>query len=724
MQILRWILYASRPLTLTELRYAMGFENGYGAGQRWKSQREFEDSDTLPYEDMEKIIRSRTAGLIEVSHPKKTSVIETPSFDRTSPRFGVAQILALDQDLGQHLEKAALDRNTFRQNHISMHQSLDEDVSEDSDSSDSSYEDNYDRTEDDFDVHPTSSKKQYVQFFHHSAKEFFRSTGLQILGNSTQKHDDCKSHVILSRVCVNYLRIEELRNVKFEAQDCHSSIESNHTPMKKLFRRYPLLHYAIHSWIKHAEHDTSSRESSAGLIEDFVGNSQTLNKSVLKHWVSRCKPGQFNMEVEADVLPTLLYISAATNLPRSIDRILKICSNHHNQKVSSALHVAMYLKNTEIANKLLHGGADVNSKGMNGRTPLVIATQENDRPTIKLLIEKGADLEHSDDEGITALLHAVKQENAAIVSDLLYHGASCSYADNAGRTALYYAAAQENDRPTVKLLIEKGADLEHNDNEGTTALLHAVKKGNAAIVSDLLYSGASCSYADNLDRTALYYAAAHGLTKSVVELLRAGANPNTQDINRATPLHAAVASRKKEVVQLLLKSGADISIQDSSFLTPLSRAIKERLEMAQVILQTCIEMIRHNDRRMCISLARALTSTTNSNDTPLHLLVSRAHIFQVDDILKDVTVLSLNAANIIEKFRDHQDSILQILSQARNEGGNTVLDLAMSTDDSQLVQLLQESLVTANGDHRIASWPTGKHHHTVPVSHKRSYTRA
>lgn len=42
-QILRWVLYASRPLTLTELRYAMGFENGHGAGQRWKSQREFED---------------------------------------------------------------------------------------------------------------------------------------------------------------------------------------------------------------------------------------------------------------------------------------------------------------------------------------------------------------------------------------------------------------------------------------------------------------------------------------------------------------------------------------------------------------------------------------------------------------------------------------------------------------------------------------------------------
>lgn len=603
---------------------------------------------------MEKIIRSRTAGLIEVSHPEKTAVVETPSFDGTSPRFGVAQILALDPDLGQDLEKAALDRNTFRQNHIPTHQFLDEDVSEHSDSTDSSYENNYDRTEDDFDVHPPSSKKQYVQFFHHSAREFFRSTGLQILGNSTQKHDGCKSHVILSRVCVNYLRVEELRNVKSEAQDCHSLNTSNHTPMKKLFRRYPLLHYAIHSWIKHAEHDTSSGESSAGLIEDFVSNCQTLDKSILKYWIGQCKPGHFNMEVEADVLPSLLYISAAMNLPRSVDHILEMCRDHH-QKISSALHVAMYLKNTEIVKKLLHGGADVNSKGMNGRTPLVIATQENDRSTIKLLIEKGADLEHSDDEGTTALLHAAKQGNAAVVSDLLYNGASCNYADNAGRTALYYAAA-------------------------------------------------------------------HGLTNSVVKLLRAGASPNTQDINKATPLHAAVASRKKEVVQLLLKSGADISIRNSSFLTPLSKAIKERLEMAQAMLQTCIEMIRHKNRGMSISLVRALTSTTHSNDTPLHLLVSRAHISKADDILKDVTVASLNAASLLEKIGDHQDSILQILSQARNEGGNTVLDLAMSTDDSQLVQLLQESLVTANRDHRIASWPTGKHHRSI--SHKRSYTRS
>lgn len=652
-QIVRWILYASRPLTLTELRYAMGFEKGYGAGQCWKSQREFENSDTLPEEDMEKIIRSRTAGLIEVSHPEKTAVVENPSFDGTSPRFGVAQFSALD--LGQRLEKAASDRNTFRQNHIPTHQSLDDDLSDDSDSSDSSYEDSYESIEGDFDVHSRSTKKQYVQFFHHSAKEFFRSNGLQIFGNSTQKHDDSKSHVRLSRACVNYLKIEELRNVKFEAQDYRSLKASKHTPMKKLFSKYPLLHYAIHSWIKHAESDTSSEESSACLIEDFVGNCQTLNRSVLNHWVGQCEQGQYNMEDEVDILSSLLYIAAATNLPRCIDPILDMCRNRHNQKVSSALHMAMDLKHTEIANKLLNGGADVDSKGMNGRTPLVIATQENDRRTVKLLVDKGADLEHSDDEGKTALLHAVTQGHAAIVTELLFRGASCKYADNIGRTALHYAAA-------------------------------------------------------------------HGHTSSVAELLKAGANPNAQDINNASPLHAAVVSRKKEVVQLLLKSGADISVRDSRFLTPLSKAIQERLEIAQIMLQTCIEMIRDNNRKMCISLARALTSTTHSNDTPLHLLISRAHTYKTTDIVKDVTVVSLNAANLLEKVHDQQDSIMQILSQTRNVRGNTVLDLAVSTNDSQLVKLLRESLVAANGDHRVASWPTGKHHHMI--CQRRSYTRS
>lgn len=327
------------------------------------------------------------------------------------------------------------------------------------------------------------------------------------------------------------------------------------------------------------------------------------------------------MEDEVDVLSSLLYIAAATNLPRCIDPILDMCRNRHNQKVSSALHMAMHLKHTEIANKFLNGGADVDSKGMNGRTPLVIATQENDRRTVKLLIDKGADLEHSDDEGKTALLHAVMQGHTTIVTGLLFRGASCKYADNIGRTALYYAAA-------------------------------------------------------------------HGHKNSVAELLGAGANPNTQDINNATRLDAAVVSRKKEVVQLLLKIGADIAVRDSRFLTPLSKAIQERLEIAQIMLQTCIEMIRDNNLKTCYSLARALTSTTHSNDTPLHLLIFRAHSFKTTDIVKDVTVMSLNAANLLEKVHDRQESIMQILSQTRNERGNTVLDLAMTTNDSQLVKLL------------------------------------
>lgn len=646
-QIVRWVLYASRPLTLTELRYAMGFEKGYDAGRSWKSQGQFEEnSDTLLQEDMEKIIRSRTAGLIEVSHPGKAAVVETPAFAGLSPSSTL--------DLGQRLEKAALGRNTSRYNHIPMRQSSDEDLSDDSDSSDSSYESNDEPIEDDFDIHPRSSKKQYVQFFHHSAKEFFRSKGLQIFGDSTQKHDHSKSHLRLSRACVNYLKIEELRNFSFDSQDYRSLNASSHTPIKKLFRKYPFLHYAIHSWIKHAEYDTTSGESSASLVEDFVGNCQTLNKSVLNHWVGQFEQETFNVEVEADALSSLLYIAAATNLPRCIDPILDMCRDRHNQKVSSALHVAINLKHTEIVNKLLHGGADVNSKGVNSRTPLVIA-------------------------------------------------------------------AQENDWATVKLLVEKGADLEHSDDEGTTALLHAVRQGHVAIVTELLNTGASCKHVDKVSRTALHYAAACGPTSSVVELLRAGANPNTQDINKATPLHAAVASRKK-VVHLLLKSGADIAIRDSSFLTPLSKAIKERLEMAQFMLQDCIEMVRHKNRRMCISLALALTSTTHSNDTPLHLLISRAQTSKTDGIVKDVTVELLVAANLLEKVDNQQDSILQILSQTRNERGNTVLDLAMSTDDSQLVQLLRERLVTANEDHRVASWPTGKDHHTV--SHKRSYTRS
>lgn len=55
----------------------------------------------------------------------------------------------------------------------------------------------------------------------------------------------------------------------------------------------------------------------------------------------------------------------------------------------SCLHIAVWRSNLLVIRLLLKGGADVNSKGDNGYTPLDCALSQNDGDVVSCLIENG-----------------------------------------------------------------------------------------------------------------------------------------------------------------------------------------------------------------------------------------------------------------------------------------------------------------------------------------------
>ena len=56
----------------------------------------------------------------------------------------------------------------------------------------------------------------------------------------------------------------------------------------------------------------------------------------------------------------------------------------------SLLHYAAQGGTTFIMNKLLSLGLEINSKDLNGKTPLIVAIEENNSKAVKFLMSKGA----------------------------------------------------------------------------------------------------------------------------------------------------------------------------------------------------------------------------------------------------------------------------------------------------------------------------------------------
>lgn len=149
--------------------------------------------------------------------------------------------------------------------------------------------------------------------------------------------------------------------------------------------------------------------------------------------------------------------------------------------------------------KLLDNGVDVNQKGSDGRTPLMIASEKCNIEIIKLLLSRGAKVLIYDNIGVTAYSYVgygnpnVDINLKAMVNQLL---------DEARNKELSYIAeaikdddkliksAYIMDIETVRSLIEQGHDINIKGTYGWTALIHAVANCDIEMTKLLLNKGA------------------------------------------------------------------------------------------------------------------------------------------------------------------------------------------------------------------------------------------
>ena len=111
----------------------------------------------------------------------------------------------------------------------------------------------------------------------------------------------------------------------------------------------------------------------------------------------------------------------------------------------SALTLACYYSNNEIANYLIKHVKDINSKSSYG-TPLMAATIKKNSYLTKLLLENNADPNLSDKNNSTALHYSVIFNQEKIIELLMKYNAKSDIKDNRGNTAQDYAKIIGNNK--------------------------------------------------------------------------------------------------------------------------------------------------------------------------------------------------------------------------------------------------------------------------------------
>ncbi|KAF3310264.1 hypothetical protein TWF173_009951 [Orbilia oligospora] len=211
--------------------------------------------------------------------------------------------------------------------------------------------------------------------------------------------------------------------------------------------------------------------------------------------------------------------------------------------------------NKSIASLLIEKGADIEAKGDDGCTLLFFAAMNGRVEIVKLLLHNGANSAAKNSLGHGLLSVAAIWGHGAVVKLLLNRGADIE-ANDGGVTPLLMAILGSS-LVVVNLLLEKGANIEARGKQEMTPLLSAVQGGQLDIVELLLMRGANIEARDNQGRTSLLLAVLNATSRPgpqghwmIKLLLGRGANPEVEEKECNTPRSVALEHRRKGIVEL------------------------------------------------------------------------------------------------------------------------------------------------------------------------------
>ncbi|XP_046550663.1 putative ankyrin repeat protein RF_0381 [Haliotis rubra] len=182
---------------------------------------------------------------------------------------------------------------------------------------------------------------------------------------------------------------------------------------------------------------------------------------------------------------------------------------------------------------LLSGGqADINTRDILRRTPVMFAAMRAYKDMFHLLVREGADLSSVDQDQNTILHTACEGGNLNIVKYILN---------------------------------ENIVDVDSRNFDNMTPIMKSALNGHADVFDGLVEKGADLLLVDHYHSTILHFASLGGSVDIVDRILRVDrVNINSTDNQHRTPVMIAASKGHKDVFDLLVSKGADLTLNDDN----------------------------------------------------------------------------------------------------------------------------------------------------------------
>ena len=155
-----------------------------------------------------------------------------------------------------------------------------------------------------------------------------------------------------------------------------------------------------------------------------------------------------------------------------------------DQHCEQALILASIRGYRNVILPLLEAGVNINVTGLNGKTPLYFAVENNQTATVRLLLRRGAQENIPDSSGKSPLFLAAETGFDQMVKEMVRSTRKPDVQNADGDTPLCLAAAKGHQK-VVEVLLECGADREIANKYGDTALDLAMEQGNKDVIKAL-----------------------------------------------------------------------------------------------------------------------------------------------------------------------------------------------------------------------------------------------
>ena len=259
----------------------------------------------------------------------------------------------------------------------------------------------------------------------------------------------------------------------------------------------------------------------------------------------------------------------------------------------------------------IEGGTDLNQRGPDQNTPLMVAITFDQLDVAKVLINGGAKLDLKNKDGTTALISAAFLGQPETVKLLLEEGADINAKNNSGSTALASAQAP---RELTKTILDFLSAVVYGP-AGVTIDYEKVMAGQPVCAQILRDAGgnAAAATAGNPVMDAVFVEDLAAVKRLIAE----GADVNKRKADDgSTPLHTAVFVCNIELVKLLLAAKADVNAKDNKGQTPLflttlpMEALKPIYDFVGAITQKKFDLVRIAKDR--VEVAKILSGGGNT----------------------------------------------------------------------------------------------------------------